>query len=67
MVLAETKVGLLRRHGNHSPGQLFSLSLVEARMAGEESLYLKLVNSSSIGGFHVTFEWLNFMQVAQWE
>jgi len=31
MVLAETKVGLLRRHGNHSPGQLFSLSLAKAK------------------------------------
>ena len=30
MVSAETQVGLLRRLGSHSPGQLFSLSLAEA-------------------------------------
>ena len=30
MVSAATQVSLLRRHGSHSPGQLFSLSLVEA-------------------------------------
>ena len=31
MVSAATQVSLLRRHGSHSPGQLFSLSLVEAK------------------------------------
>ena len=30
MVSACTQMSLLRRHGSHSPGQLFSLSLVEA-------------------------------------
>jgi hypothetical protein len=29
MVSAASQVSLLRRHGSHSPGQLFSLSLVE--------------------------------------
>ena len=29
MVLADTQVSLLRRHGSNSPGQPFSLSLVE--------------------------------------
>ena len=30
MVSAATLLSLLRRHGSHSPGQLFSLSIVEA-------------------------------------
>ena len=29
MVSAAIQVSLLRKHGSHSPGQLFSLSLVE--------------------------------------
>ena len=31
MVSTATKMSLLRRHGSHSPGQMFSLSLVEAK------------------------------------
>ena len=39
-------------YGSHSPSQQFSLSLVEAKMAGAESFCPKLVNSSISGGFH---------------
>ena len=35
-------------------------------MAEENSLCPKLVNSSNRGCFHVTFEWLNIMQLAKW-
>ena len=38
--------------GSRSPGQQCSPSLVEAKMAGADSLCPKLVNSSSRGGFH---------------
>ena len=47
--------------------QQFSLSLV-APVNGWSSLPLskkKLVNSSSTGCFHVTFKWLNLMQLAR--
>ena len=44
-------------HGSHSPWQQFSLSLVEAKMAGADSLCPKLVNSSISGGFHAEIIW----------
>ena len=65
MVSAVTQVSLLRRHGIHSPGQLLPLSQVEAEDGEAVSLCPKLVNSSSSSGFHVTFEWLNLMQLAK--
>ena len=40
------------------PWPAVSLSLAEAGMAGSVSPCPKLVNSSSRGGFCVTFEWL---------
>ena len=44
-------------HGNHSPGQQFSLSLVKAKMAGADSLCPKVVNSCSRDGFHAEMIW----------
>ena len=48
-------------------GSCFHFPYSRSRMAGPDSLCPKLVNSSSIGGFCVTFEWLNLMQLAQWK
>ena len=41
------------------PWPAVSLSLVEADDGWSSFLCPKLVNSSSSGGFHVTFEWLD--------
>ena len=39
-------------NGSHRPGQQFSLSLVEAKMAVADSLCPKVVKSFSRGGFN---------------
>ena len=62
-------VGLLRNHGGHSLGKMFSLSIVEAEDGWSRfslSKTSQLIQQYS-GCFHVTFKWLILMHLAQWE
>ena len=65
MVSAGSQVSLLKKHGGHSPCQLFSLSLVEAKDGLSTFPLSRAGEWISSNGFHVTFQWLNFMQLAQ--
>ena len=64
MVSAGTQVSLLWKHGGHYPGQLFSLSLVYA-VNGWSTLLLSI--AGQLVHFHATVQWLNLMQLPQWE
>ena len=56
-----------RRHGSYSPGQLFSLSLVEAEDGWSRISLSKAGQLIQQWWLPCNFKWLNLMQLAQWK